>query len=65
MFSKGQIIFAIVFFIAFVVAIAFAYGKDKKNNKLFFKGSYKILLFALFVFVALYGIVKIKHFITL
>lgn len=61
MFSKGQIIFALLFFIAFVISITWAYQKDKKKNILFFKGSYKILLFVLFVFFALFGIVKIKH----
>jgi hypothetical protein len=61
MFSKGQIVFALVFFVSFVIAIAWAYGKDKKYNKPFFKGSYKILLFSLFVFFALFSIVKLKH----
>ena len=61
MFSKGQIIFALLFFIAFVIGITWAYKKDKTKNILFFKGSYKILLFVLFVFFALFGIVKIKH----
>jgi len=62
MFSKGQIIFAIVFFIGFVIAITFAYKKDKKKNANYFKGSYKVLLFAVFIFIALYGIVKLKHY---
>ena len=61
MFSKGQIIFAILFFITFVIAITWAYRSDKQKNKIIFKGSYKVLLFALFVFFALYGIVKLKH----
>jgi cytochrome bd-type quinol oxidase subunit 1 len=63
MFSKGQLIFAIVFFVAFVVGISFAYFKDKSSNKDLFKGSYKILLFILFVFVALFALVKLKHLI--
>jgi hypothetical protein len=63
MFSKGQIIFAVVFFIVFVVGISYAYFKDKIGNKDFFKGSYKILVFILFVFVALFGLVKLKHLI--
>lgn len=63
MFSKGQLIFAIVFFVAFVIGITFAYRKDKGDNKALFKGSYKILLFSLFVFFALYGLVKLKHYI--
>lgn len=63
MFSKGQIIFAIVFFVAFVIGITFAYRKDKGDNRAMFKGSYKILLFSLFVFFALYGLVKLKHYL--
>ena len=61
MFTTGRIVFAIVFFVAFVIGMAFAYRKDKADNKALFKGSYKVLLFALFVFVALYGVVKLKH----
>lgn len=61
MFSSGQLIFAFVFFIVFVILITFAYRKDKGNNKAFFKGSYKVLIFALFIFFALYGLVKLKH----
>lgn len=61
MFSRGQLIFALLFFIAFVIGITYAYGKDKKGNKTFFKGSYKVLIFILIVFFLLFGLVKIKH----
>ncbi len=61
MFSKGQLIFALVFFIGFVIAMIWAFRKDKKVNKVFFKGSYKILLFSVFVFFALFAVVKLKH----
>jgi len=61
MFSKGQIIFAILFFVGFVIAIAWAYRSDKQKNTVLFKGSYKVLIFILFVFFALYGVVKLKH----
>lgn len=61
MLSKGQIIFAIVFFVAFVIAIAWAYSKDKHGNKLFFKGSYKVLIFIILVFFLLFGLVKMKN----
>jgi len=44
MFTKGQIIFAILFAIAFVIATTFMYRKDRKTNPNYFKGSYKILL---------------------
>jgi cytochrome bd-type quinol oxidase subunit 1 len=61
MFSKGQVIFAILFFITFVIAISFAYRSEKQKNKVFFKGSFKVLVFILLVFFSLYGFVKLKH----
>ncbi|CAN5563852.1 hypothetical protein BH10BAC1_BH10BAC1_00990 [soil metagenome] len=64
MFSKGQLIFALSFFVLFIIGIIWAYGKDKVDNKALFKGSYKVLIFALFVFFALYGVVKLKHWIS-
>jgi len=52
MFTTGQWIFAALFFVAFVIAIYFAYGKDKALHQKFYKGSYKILIgFLLFVVV--------------
>jgi hypothetical protein len=63
MFSTGQIIFAALFFIAFIVFIGLAYRTDKQKNSSFFKGSYKVLLFVLFVFFALYAVVKLKLFL--
>ncbi len=62
MFSKGQLIFAFLFFITFVIGISWAYLKDKKTNTVFFKGSYKILVFALFIFFALFSVVKMKGY---
>jgi len=63
MFSKGQIGFAIFFFVVFVIAIIWAYSKDKAGNKAFFKGSYKVLIFAVSVFFLLFGLVKLKHWL--
>ncbi len=44
MFSKGQIIFALLFFMFFVITITISYQKDLKENKLHYKGTYKILI---------------------
>ncbi|HPW98265.1 MAG TPA: hypothetical protein PK218_06885 [Flavobacterium sp.] len=50
MFTTGQWVFAALFFVAFVIAAYFAYGKDKALHQKQFKGSYKILIgFLLFV----------------
>ena len=44
MFSQGQVIFGILFFIAFVIAAVYSYRKDIQVHKTFYKGNYKILL---------------------
>jgi len=44
MFSFGQLIFGLCFFIAFVLIIFLSYKTDKKNQPTYFKGSYKILV---------------------
>lgn len=50
MFSTGQLIFAICFFIVFVSVMVISYQKDKKLHRKHFKGSFWILIgFMLFV----------------
>ena len=44
MFSKGQIIFGIIFFIAFAIIIAYTYRKDFKLHKRFYNGSIWVLI---------------------
>jgi len=61
LFTKGQLTFAALFFVSFVIAIAWAYRSDKAINRTYFKGSYKVLLFIFFTLVFLYGIVKLKR----
>ena len=41
MFSQGQLIFGLCFFIAFVIVMIFAYRKDLALHKIFYKGNYK------------------------
>lgn len=62
MFSKGQLIFAGLFFVAFVSAMIYAYGKDKNLHQKFYKGSYRVLIGFLF-FIFLLFMIKIffKH----
>ena len=43
MFSKGQIIFGIIFFIVFSIIIGYTYRKDLKVHKRFYKGSIWVL----------------------
>ena len=44
MFSKGQIIFAIVFAISFVIIVTIAYRKDSKIHKKYYRGNLWVLL---------------------
>ncbi|MDH4404375.1 MAG: hypothetical protein QE264_09075 [Flavobacterium sp.] len=62
MFSKGQLIFAVLFFVSFVIAISYSYRKDILVHQRTYKGSYKILI-GFIVFVLLLFIIKIffKH----
>jgi hypothetical protein len=62
MFTTGQWIFAALFFIGFVIAMYFAYGRDKSLHQKVYKGSYKVLIAFLF-FILLLFVIKItmKH----
>jgi len=57
MFSRGQLIFGILFAIVFVVIIFMSYRKDAALNKKYHKGSLWILL----IFISfILGIAAIK-----
>jgi len=60
MFSQGQITFGILFAIAFTVALIFAYRKDFKLHKKYYKGSIWVLI-AFIAFIAM--IASIKFFL--
>ncbi|NNT71435.1 hypothetical protein HKT18_04310 [Flavobacterium sp. IMCC34852] len=62
MFTTGQWVFAALFFIAFVIAAYFAYGKDKALHNKVYKGSYKVLI-GFIVFILLLFVIKVfmKH----
>lgn len=44
MFSKGQIIFGIIFFIVFSIIIGYTYRRDLKLHQRFYKGSFWVLI---------------------
>ena len=58
MFSQGQLAFAASFFVAFVIAMIFAYRKDAQLHKVFYKGNYKILI-GFIVFILILFMIKI------
>lgn len=57
MFTTGQWVFAALFFVAFVITMIFVYRKDLKLHKIYYKGSYKILI-VFIAFIAILFIVK-------
>lgn len=60
MFSTGQLIFAVVIFVVFVIVIAFSYRGDKKLHKKQYGGSIWVLIgFILFVLL----LVALKTFL--
>ncbi len=57
MFSKGQLLFGVMFAIAFIIALFFMYRKDSKIHQKYYKGNRWVLL----AFIAFIGmIVAIK-----
>ncbi|MAN59963.1 MAG: hypothetical protein CMC08_09040 [Flavobacteriaceae bacterium] len=54
MFTTGQLIFAVLFLITFVIIMVYMYRKDKKLHKKHYKGSIWILVgFIVFVLLLL------------
>lgn len=60
MFSQGQIIFGVLFFVVFAIIIGFMYRKDLKIHKRFYSGSIWVLV-AFIAFIM--SIVCIKTFL--
>ena len=57
MFTKGRIIFAIIFIIAFVIFMVISYKKDSKNHQVYYNDAAKK--------VAIYGTIAIIIFVAL
>nr|WP_225899063.1 hypothetical protein [Flavobacterium erciyesense] len=58
MFSKGQLVFAVLFFISFIIAAVYSYRKDINIHKQFYKGNYKILI-GFLAFIAILFVIKV------
>lgn len=57
MFTQGQLTFAGIFVVVFIAACIYVYRKDANLHKLFYKGSYRVLL-AFLLFIALLFVIK-------
>jgi hypothetical protein len=44
MFTKGQLVFGVLFAIAFIIALIYAYRKDIKLHNRYYKGSLWVLI---------------------
>lgn len=58
MFSQGQLVFAALFFISFVIAMVYSYRKDLRLHKIYYKGNYKVLI-GFIVFIGILFFIKI------
>lgn len=56
MFSKGQLIFAGIFVIAFTLAMIWSYRQDIKIHKKYYKNSF-IVLIAVFLIIAIFTLI--------
>ncbi|MDO5608148.1 MAG: hypothetical protein Q4G08_06815 [Capnocytophaga sp.] len=56
MFTKGQLIFAVLFFVVFVGITAYSYRKDLALHRKYYKGSLYILLGFVVFLLVLFGL---------
>lgn len=59
MFTTGRIIFALCFFAAFIAYLIWAYVKDSKLQRKYYKGAGLILLILIGIWFAFYTFVKL------
>jgi len=56
MFSKGQLIFAGLFIIAFTILMIWSYRKDLKIHKKYYKNTF-IVVIAVFLIIAIFTLI--------
>ncbi|WP_300437004.1 hypothetical protein [Christiangramia sp.] len=62
MFSTGQLIFAGLFIVAFVIIIIYSYRKDIKLHKKYYKGSLYVLIgFIIFILLLFFIKTRLNH----
>lgn len=59
MFSKGQLIFAVFFVIAFIIVMIYSYRKDIKNHKKYYKNTALKVGFWMIVAVVVWSAIRI------
>ncbi|SDR70393.1 hypothetical protein [Christiangramia echinicola] len=62
MFSTGQLIFAGLFLIAFIIVMIFSYRKDIRLHKKYYKGSIYVLIgFIVFILILFFLKTRLNH----
>ena len=57
MFTKGQLIFALLFVVVFIAALVYTYKKDLKLHKKYYRGSIWVLI-AFIAFILMIVVIK-------
>ncbi len=63
MFTRGRIIFALIFVLLFIVLLVWSYRKDIKENARVFVGSKKTLLIIIGFFVLFVSLIRLMKYI--
>lgn len=58
MFTTGRLIFTAIFIVAFVIFLIWAYVKDSRLQRKYYKGTGVILLILVAIWLAFYAFVK-------
>ncbi|AVR45695.1 hypothetical protein C7S20_10755 [Christiangramia fulva] len=62
MFSTGQLIFAGIFLIVFIIVMIFSYRKDKFLHRKYYKGTIYVLIgFILFILLLFFIKTELNH----
>ncbi|WP_299528160.1 hypothetical protein [uncultured Lutibacter sp.] len=56
MFSKGQLIFAVLFVVAFTASMIWSYRKDIKIHRKYYKNTF-IIIIAIFLVIAIFTLI--------
>lgn len=58
MFTTGRIVFSVIFITAFVVFLIWAYVKDARLQRKYYKGTGYVLLILVIIWLIFYAFVK-------
>ncbi|MBI3502022.1 MAG: hypothetical protein HY063_09525 [Bacteroidetes bacterium] len=61
LFTKGKLIFALIFLLLFIVGMIWAYRADAKVNRMYYQNVWKILVSMILILGAIFLLVKLLH----